>query len=124
MVRVGLNGPDQARRPARGFTAGRAPGAADSDRGHWFLFAAASGQVVGFNVGQGGPGAQPHGLWATPGGDTLISDAQAGLGWRRGAMLASFGYVHREVQYDSGVDAFGPRNVRDSMVGISLSLRP
>jgi len=124
MLRLALHRPDDRPRPWLSFGAGQAPSVSESDRGRWFLFAAASGQVIGFNVNQSTLGGPSRSLWATPGADTLVSDAQSGLGWRKGAMLASVGYVHREVHYDNGADPFGPQTVRDSMVGVSFSLHP
>jgi hypothetical protein len=90
------------------------------DHGRWFLFAAAGGQAVGWTMSPGAPGDT---RWASGSASTMINDGQAGVGWRRGIMQASVGYVHREV---SGRD-FDPYSTRlgkvsDSMVGLSFSL--
>ncbi|HEX4183046.1 MAG TPA: lipid A-modifier LpxR family protein, partial [Caulobacteraceae bacterium] len=60
------------------------------DKGRWFLFAAASGQAVGWNM-TGGVAGAPRNSWSMESTSALISDAQAGVGWRKGAMQASFG---------------------------------
>ena len=99
-------------------------GSAFGDRGRWFLFAAASGRAVGFNMTHDQSGFQRAG-WSAEGTSAMISDAQAGLGWRRGNMQASFGYVHREIKTDAPVNfASDSQTVRDSMVAFSFSLTP
>ena len=93
-----------------------------SHQGHWFLFAAASGRAVGLNMMQTDQGVQRAG-WSAETSSALISDAQAGLGWRLGPMQASVGYVHRSVKSDTLVTTpTGPANYHDSMVAFSLSL--
>jgi hypothetical protein len=100
-----------------GFRTGEAA-AADS-QGGWFLFAAASGRAVGVNMAPSAPG------WANEPATTLVSDAQAGLGWRRGDVQASIGYVHRDVKNQTVITSgSGPANYHDSMVGFSFSIRP
>jgi hypothetical protein len=96
-----------------------------ADKGRWYLFAAASGQAVGLNMTPGAPG-MPKGAWSSESTSALVSDAQAGVGWRKGDMQASFGYVHREIKgqtYEiSGGN--GPAKISDSMVALSLSIHP
>ena len=123
MVSVGVHPPGSGDHAALGLrTAG---GAAPGAHGRWFLFAAASGQVVGMNMAPGALAGPQSSMWMTEGGETLISDAQAGLGWRRGMLQASVGYVHREIHGEATPDINdGPRNVSDSMVAFSFSLRP
>ena len=95
-------------------------GAALGDRGRWYLFAAASGRAVGLNMLHDGSGWDRS--WTTDQTSTLIGDAQLGVGWRKGAMQTSLGYIHRQVKGAHmlyGVDAHD-----DSMVAFSLSIKP
>jgi hypothetical protein len=60
--------------------------------------------------------------WTTDTTSTLTGDAQLGIGWRKGAMQTSLGYIHREMKGQNmlwGVDA-----KKDSVVAFSLSIRP
>jgi hypothetical protein len=92
------------------------------DRGRWYLFAAASGRAVGMNVGRGPQGGLQRLGWSAEATSMLISDAQAGIAWRKGDTEASLGYVHREIRGDFG-DSANPGDVRDSMVAVSFTLR-
>jgi hypothetical protein len=93
-------------------------------RGHWYLFAAASGRAVGMNMTSTAQGQLQRAGWSAEGTSRLIGDAQAGVGWRQGDVQASFGYVHRTVTSASpvatGLD--GP-SYQDSMVAVSLSVK-
>jgi hypothetical protein len=95
-------------------------------KGRWYIFAAASGQAVGLNMTPGSPG-MPRNSWSSESTSALISDAQAGVGWRKGDMQASFGYVHREIRSDvselTNVNG-SPSKISDSMVAFSLSIHP
>lgn len=93
------------------------------EAGRWFLFASASGREVGLNMTRDPQGQFPRLGWSAEGASAMISDAQAGVGWRRGDMQASFGYVHREVrpQTEGAID---PGTLRDSMMALSFSIRP
>ena len=89
--------------------------------GRWYLFAAASGRAMGFNMLKDGA----NGLnrsWSQDSSSTLVGDAQVGVGWRKGAMQTSFGYIHREVKGDHMV--WGQDTRGDSMVAFSLSIKP
>jgi Uncharacterized protein conserved in bacteria (DUF2219) len=92
-------------------------------RGRWFLFAAASGRAVGLNMLPTAQGGLQRGGWSAEPSNALVSDAQAGLGWSRGMVQASFGYVHRDVKSQAPL-AIGPEpsSYRDSMVAFSLSI--
>ena len=93
-------------------------------RGRWYLFAAASGQAVGLNMTPGAPGL-PRNSWSTETTSAMISDAQAGVGWRKGDMQASFGYVHREIKGEQlEFNGANPAKINDSMVAFSLSIHP
>jgi hypothetical protein len=99
-------------------------GSSYGDRGRWYLFAAASGQAVGLNMSPGAPG-MPRNSWSSETTSALISDAQAGVGWRKGEMQASFGYVHREIKSQAvELTSGGPAKISDSMVAFSLSIHP
>lgn len=91
-------------------------------RGHWYLFAAASGRAVGLNM----VGAFQRAGWSSEGASALIGDAQAGLGWRQGDVQAAFGYIHRAVREIAPIvtGPFNPNGFSDSMVAFSLTFRP
>jgi hypothetical protein len=106
-----------------GFRTGDAQ--AEDGRGGWFLFAAASGRAVGVNMAPSAEGGLPRPGWSSEPATTLVSDAQAGLGWRRGALQASVGYVHRDVKNQTVItSSAGPANYHDSMVAISFTITP
>jgi hypothetical protein len=92
-------------------------------RGRWYLFAAASGRAVGLNMLPTAQGGLQRGGWSSEPTNALVSDAQAGLGWRRGMVQASFGYVHRSVKSQAPL-AVGPAagSYHDSMLAFSLSI--
>ena len=98
-------------------------GADLENRGRVYLFAAYSGREVGFNIARGSQGGFQRLGWSAEGASTLVSDAQAGFGWRKGAMQASLGYVHRDVNSnDAGFGAVGMQKLSDNMVAFSFSL--
>jgi hypothetical protein len=96
-------------------------GAAYGDRGRWYFFAAASGRAVGLNMLNNGEGWDRDG-WTTDRASALVGDAHVGVGWRKGAMQTSFGYIHREVKGEHMV--FGQETKEDSMLAFSLSIKP
>jgi hypothetical protein len=96
-------------------------GAKFGDEGRWYLFAAASGRAVGMNMLHGDSGWGGAG-WSTDPTSKLVGDAQVGVGWRRGAIQTSVGYVHRKVKGDHLMYGVDPHD--DSMVAFSLSIRP
>jgi hypothetical protein len=61
-----------------------------------YLFAAVRGQAVGLNMQQTAGGLQRAG-WSTDQSSALVGDGQVGVGWRKGGMEATIGYVHRGV---------------------------
>ena len=96
-------------------------GSSFGDKGRWYLFAAASWRAVGLNMLHGDQGWNRAG-WTTDATSTLTGNAQVGVGWRKGDMQTSFGYIHREMKGQNtlwGVDA-----KQDSVVAFSLSIRP
>lgn len=95
-------------------------GARLGDRGRWYVFAAASGRAMGLNMLKDARGWDR--AWSQDSSSTLIGDAQLGVGWRRGAMQTSFGYIHREVKGDHML--WGTQAKDDSMVAFSLAIKP
>lgn len=91
-------------------------------RGHWYLFAAASGRAVGLNM----VGAFQRASWSADGASALVGDAQAGLGWRQGQVQAAVGYIRHQVRETAPIvtGPFNPNGYSDSMVAFSLSFRP
>ena len=96
-------------------------GTAYGDRGRWYFFAAASGRAVGLNVLRSDGGWDRDG-WTTDASSALIGDAHVGVGWRKGAMQTSFGYIHREVKGEHRI--FGEGSKEDSVVAFSLTIKP
>lgn len=96
-------------------------GSSFGDTGRWYLYAAASGRAVGLNMLHGDGGWDRAG-WTTDPTSTLISDAQLGVGWRKGIMQTSFGYLHREVKGQHMI--FGQQTRDDSLVAFTLSIKP
>jgi hypothetical protein len=91
------------------------------DQGRWYLFAAASGRAIGLNMMHGENGWDRAG-WTTDPASTLVGDAQVGVGWRKGDMQTSFGYMHREVKGAHMI--FGQQTRDDSMLAFTLSIKP
>jgi hypothetical protein len=96
--------------------------AAFGGRGRWYVYAAASGRAVGFNMLRG-----QNGDWSRAGltQDTtsrLIGDSQAGIAWRKGPMQASLGYIHREIKAKEGI--MGLATQKDDVIALSFSLKP
>jgi hypothetical protein len=96
-------------------------GSSFGERGRWYLFAAASGRAVGLNMLHGDQGWDRAG-WTTDQTSTLTGDAQLGVGWRKGAMQTSLGYIHREMKGQNML--WGVDSKSDSVVAFSLSIRP
>jgi hypothetical protein len=123
LVRLGAHLEDRVINSLDGLGVHAVDGATFGGRGRWYLFAAASGRSVGLTMTRDAQGDLRRAGWSTDASSTLISDAQAGVGWRKGDMQASFGYVHREIRplivAPFGV---GTTKVSDSMVAFSLSV--
>ncbi len=96
-------------------------GQAFGDTGRWYLFAAASGRAVGLNMLRNDSGWDRAG-WTTDQTSSLVGDAQVGVGWRKGDLQTSLGYVHREMKGAHMI--WGQDTRQDSMVAFSLSIRP
>jgi hypothetical protein len=107
----------KARLGAMGVRDGKALGG----RGRWYLFAAASGRAVGFNLMRNDAGWAHAGL-TTDATSTLVGDAQVGVGWRKGDMQTSLGFVHREIK---GLHTlYGVDAKADSLVAFTFAVRP
>ena len=80
--------------------------------GRLYLFAGASGRAVGYAVAhnQVAMGPDPE--------DGFVSDAQAGIGYQRGAVQASFGFSHQSMR----LDALGDESRIDNRVGLRVSI--
>jgi len=98
-------------------------GASYGDQGRWYLFAAARGRAVGLNMAREGAGLRRDGWSTDP--VSLVGDAQVGLGWRKGDMQTSLGYMVRRMRIE---DPYSRRFVdmpgNEQIAGISFSYRP
>ncbi|HEX5776215.1 MAG TPA: hypothetical protein VFX95_05990 [Caulobacteraceae bacterium] len=92
------------------------------DKGRWYLFAATSGRSVGLNVLRGADGEMRREGWSTDATSALVSDAQVGVGWRKGAVQTSLGYMHREIKPKHGL--MGMENKDDDLIAVSFSFKP
>lgn len=118
-VTLGQSGEDRVR---SGLSAmGVRDGADFGDAGRWFIYAAASGRAVGLNMLKDQATGWDR-AWSQDAASTLISDAQLGVAWRKGAMQTSLGYVHREVKGEHML--MGQEAKDDSLVAFSLSIKP
>ena len=113
-----VNESPQARLRALGLS----DGAQFGERGRWYLFAAASGRAVGLNMLHGEGGWDRAGV-STDQSSTLVGDTQVGVGWRKGAVQTSFGYIHREVK-GANNPVWGAETKADSVVAFSFQVRP
>ena len=96
-------------------------GARLGGQGRWYLFAAASGRAVGLNMLRSDTGWARAG-WTTDATSTLVGDAQLGVGWRKGAMQTSLGFIHREMKGMHPLYGQDPK--ADSLVAFSFAVRP
>jgi hypothetical protein len=92
------------------------------NQGRLYLFAAVRGQAVGLNMTETG-GALRQAGWSTDQSSALVGDGQVGVGWRKGGMEATVGYVHRGIHVKNA-----PYGVSDSyaddMAALSLTFHP
>jgi len=124
MVRFGSKlGSGDFERLASGLGLRTVDNASYAQKGRWYLFAAASGRAVGLTMSHDPQnGDMRRSGWSMDPSAALVGDSQAGLGWRKGAMQASVGYLHREVKNEFGVRGAGMGG--DSRVALSLTIRP
>lgn len=92
------------------------------DKGRWYLYAATSGRSVGLNMLRGADGEFRREGWSTDATSALVSDAQVGVGWRKGAVQTSIGYMHREIKPKHGL--MGVENKDDELIAVSFSFKP
>jgi hypothetical protein len=125
MVQVGADVQDKVMTGLNKLGMHTVSSASIENRSRLYLFAAYSGREVGFNIGRGPQGGVQRLGWSAEGASTLVSDAQAGFGWRKGELQASLGYVHRDVNSnDTGFGNVGLERLSDNMVAFTFSLRP
>lgn len=99
-------------------------GASFGGQARWYVFAAASGRAVGMNL------TNSDGDWRRAGlsqdnANALIGDTQAGVGWRKGPMTASVGYIRREVKIRQGLEGLmGAGDRGDNLVAVAFSIKP
>jgi hypothetical protein len=113
---------DAGDRPGRRSLKDLGPAKDFGGAGRWYLFAAVGSKAVGLNMARGGDGDWQRAGWSQEAASALIGDGQLGLGYRKGAMQAAFGYVHREIKVQNS-----PRNadagVDDSMAAFTFSIK-
>ncbi len=85
-------------------------GSSYGDQGRVYLFAAVKGQAVGMNMMSTSAGGMRQAGWSTDTSSALIGDGQVGIGWRRGGMETTVGYIHRGIHVKDA-----PRGVSDSL---------
>ncbi|MFI4951439.1 MAG: hypothetical protein ACHP7A_10445 [Caulobacterales bacterium] len=90
------------------------------DRGRWYLFAAASGRSVGLNMLKNDSGWSRAG-WSTDPTSRLVGDQQVGVGFMKGPLQTSLGYVHRDMKADHLLYGVDPHS--ESMVALSFAIR-
>lgn len=91
------------------------------DRGRWYLFGAASGRAVGLNMLHDKDGWTRGGL-SSDAASALISDVQAGVGWRKGSVQASLAWMKRKVKAAQTFVGLDARD--DTTVAVTLSVKP
>jgi len=96
-------------------------GSAFGARGRWYMFAAASGRAVGLNMLRE-PGRWDGAGWSTDAATGLVGDAHVGVGWRKGPLQTSLGYIHREVKGQNMI--WGQQTKEDSLVAFSFTIKP
>lgn len=96
-------------------------GADFGGQGRWYMFAAASGRAVGLNVTREAGQWDREG-WSTDPASRLVGDAHLGVGWRRGPLQTSLGYIYREVKGQHMI--WGQETKEDSVVAFSFSIKP
>ena len=101
---------------------GAPSGAKFGDRGRWYLFGAASGRAVGLNMLHDKERGWTQGGLSTDSASALVSDIQAGVGWRKGSVQASFAWLRRKVKSAQTLVGLDRRD--DSAVALTLSIKP
>ena len=94
------------------------------DRSRWYLYAAGSGQAVGYNFTRTRDGNFLR-SGVTNDSGSFMGDASIGVAMRKGATQTSFGLVYREIEAEGmpGGDTFD-RDVSEGLVAFQLSIKP
>lgn len=108
-----------------------APDSSDKFAAHrprWYVFAAGSRRMVGYNFTRRTDGRLTNdGLSQDVGTDSshALGDAAIGVAWRRGALQSAFAIAYREVDIQ-GLRGYGglQTDVEEARVAFQLSIRP
>ena len=93
--------------------------------GRWLIYAEANGQIVGMNMTSNDQGGPQSAGWTAESSSAQTNDTHAGIGWRSGNMLASFGYVRHEFKGATDLSlGLGQGRNSDSMMAFSLVFHP
>lgn len=92
------------------------------DQGRWYVFGAASERTVGLNLTRNDAGKWSRAGFSTDTQSGMISDIQAGVGWRKGSVQASLGWLRRKVK--GAQTLMGWDNRKDSVFALSISIKP
>lgn len=119
-VQVSLGKAEAPRSPANiisrlGFIPQPMP-AAVQKKGRMFLFAAVNTDAVGYNILRG-PEGELRRVGFSAEKLAASGESQAGIGWRKGPVQASFGYIERRIS-EYGAHA------RQRFLGFTFSFRP
>jgi hypothetical protein len=90
--------------------------------GHWYFYAQSSGRAIGYNLNKGDPPSFRSANLFTQVEPGYMSNAEAGVAWRRGNVQAAFGYTQRDF-YLSNMRDTGMQS-HESVVGFTFSFRP
>ena len=92
------------------------------DQGRWYMFGAVSERTVGLNLTRNDAGNWTRAGFSTDTQSSMISDIQAGVGWRKGSVQASLGWLRRKVK--GAQTLMGWDNRKDSVLALSISVKP
>jgi hypothetical protein len=91
--------------------------------GRWYLYAAVRSQTLDANAQGVSPGNVARISWVTAPTPALLSDSLVGLGWSRGAIDASIGYVQRQTKVINAPVGVSD-GLNEAVVALSFSFRP
>lgn len=98
--------------------------AAFGERPRWYLYAAGSGQAVGYNWARNRDG-DFNGSGVSRDAGSFMGDASLGLAMRRGPVHGSFGLVYREIETKGVRAGYGlDTDVSEGLVAFQLSIKP
>jgi len=101
---------------------GAPSGARFGDQGRWYVFGAASGRAVGLNMLHDKDRGWTQAGLSTDSASALVSDIQAGIGWRKGSVQASLAWLRRKVK--SAQALVGLDQHDDTAVALTVSIKP